>query len=1135
MFASNDSRACSIRTIGCLAAFLALACLCGSPAAQAQIGTASINGVVRDASGSVIPEAQIELRNLGTNVIRTTVTNRTGAYALVNVPPGRYSLAVSKKGFATATQENIALRVDQTTSFDFSLQVGEVTQTVTVISAGGALETSTTGLGTAVSNRTIGALPLNGRNFTQLLSQTPGVSGVNVSQNKAGSDISTIGSFSFPAVNGQTNRSNIFLIDGLNDIEAVRDEYAVPPILDDIEEFKVDSHNDLPQFGGSLGGTVNIVTKSGTNDYHGTGWEFLRNTFADARNPLTGLSSIHQNQFGANLGGPVRVPFYDGRDHTFFFLGYEGFRLTQPGSTFYVVPTSAELAGDFSAISTELYNPFTTAPDPAHPGQYTRTQFSGNNIAAALDPNMVAVAKAIYPAPMQTRLANYNGLDTTPNDKNSNAYEVRIDEQLGPRDAVWARFSHIEVPASGTGGFENILARTYYQGHVGGANWTHTFGADAFLHLSFSRDDGRDLQETVDETVNPVTLIQQANLSPLFACNLPDVPGSCMLPNFQVVGYASGGGNYVNRHLSNIWELRGDFSYLLGRHLLSAGADFNTTGFDEPIVVINDEFEAQQTGNLEHPAGTGNALASFLLGVPYGASRRGLFESEYGGWEDGFYVQDQWKATDRFTANFGFRYGLTLKPIYGSQKNGNQYVGDLDLSNGTYILAREPAACGTAAPCIPGGQLPANVVVTANSNGAILSNNYNNAQPRLGLAYRIDPRTVLHAAFGIAFENWAGIAQQAQSYAGTWPSITQISNTNLNASTVAVTAENPLAQTNGLPAATPWGQVEYYVDPHISTPYAQQWNLGLQRQITPTTVAAANYVGSHGVHLDLGYYANTAQTPGPGNAATVASRRPYPYITPTIYETGEGGSSYDALQLSVDRRSSSGLSFMASYTWSKSMDLGCSGFFSLEGCAVENPYNMAANWSVSSFDLTNILTANWVYQLPFGHGQRFSTGNRLADYVIGGWGINGFLTLTSGIPYYTCIPGDIANTGNSGNGSPGNCYERLNVVGDPRLANPSIKEWFNKTAFAVPANYTFGDEGRNSLRADGYKDLDASVFREFPLGEERRVEFRAEAFNLTNTPSWGTPDGNYSDSTFGQVSATQTNARELQFALKVYF
>jgi Carboxypeptidase regulatory-like domain/TonB dependent receptor-like, beta-barrel len=1121
----------------CVFCLLCAACLIAPTSVSAQVATASINGTVRDTSGAVIPGAEVVLSNVATNVEQTTMTNGSGTYVVLNIPPGDYSLRVSKQGFTSAKQ-NITLVVNQSTSYDFTLSVGATRQAVTVKGSAVALQTSTAGLGVAVVSQQVNDLPLNGRNFTQLLELTPGVSPVNVSQNTAGGDVNAIGAFSFPSINGQINRSNMYLLDGLNDLEPYRNEYAVAPIVDDIREFKVDSHNDQAQFGGILGGTVNVVTKSGTNQLHGTLWEFLRNEKLDARNPFFARRNpLRQNQFGGDIGGPVILPHYNGKNKTFFFASYEGLRRVQSAQNLFRVPTPSELTGNLSDLGVPIYNPFSTRPDPNKPGEFLRDEFPNAMIPQnLLDQNMVKLAQSLFPSPVNTGVPGTNGLDNTPLSIDSNEENFRIDEQLNPRNSLWFRFSRVTVGKTGSGGYEGLLARHLYTAHQLGANWTHTFGPSAVLAVKFGRTNARQLNENRFSNINAQNLSQETNLSQNFACGFKTGP-ACLIPNFSLPGFLSGGESNVNRHLADIWEGRADLSIIHGAHIFSMGFDFNTDNFSQPSNNVGAGFSSFQTSNLESPSGvvTGNALASFLLGAPDNALRTNVLETEYGGKVIDGYFQDQWKATRKLTVNLGVRYDVSLLPVYGSLQDGNQYVGDLNLNDGTYIVARVPESCDVthAAPCIPGGQLPDHVVVTSQSNGQIFHNTYDNVQPRVGLAYRLGSRSVLRASYGRVYDNWSAVTQLIENYEGAWPDIGQLLANNLNASYVTVTAENPFAQANALPAPTPFTQVQWFEDPLQKNAYSDQWNFEVQRQLTSNTLVSATYVGSHDSRLNLGGYRNVAVTPGPGDAATVASRQPYPYIAPTYYDQSIGRSSYNAFQFSLNRRSTKGLSYLISYTYSKSMDIACSGFFGVEGCSIQNPYNLNNDRSVSGFDLTHILSASWVDQLPFGHGRKFSSNNKFANAVIGEWAVNGILTLTSGVPYEIGVSGDIANTGNSGCCS--GFYERANLVGDPTLSNPSPSLWFNKSAFQVPAPYTFGSLGRNSLRADWFKDLDLSIFREFPITETKRLEFRAEMFNFTNTPTWGTPVNNMSVTNFGRVLSTRSTEREVQFSLKLYF
>ena len=407
---------------------VALGLLFVIPQSASGQATATLNGVVRDSSGAVIPQATVTLHNTNTGTDREGLTNDSGLYVFVSVPPGEYVLKVTKDGFTTATQAGLHVVVNQSSTQDFTLRVGSTQQSITVEGSAVNLESANATLGTVIESKQVRDLPLNGRNFTQLLSLTPGVAPVSVAQNSGGAQAAPVGSFVFPAVSGQSNRSNYFLLDGIDDTDQVFTTYAVAPILDDIQEFKVQSHSDEAQFGGVLGGIVNVVSKSGTNNFHGTVWEFFRNTVLNAKNPLKGVASkLVQNQFGANFGGPVILPFYNGRNKTFFFGSYEGFRRAQPSTgssasiagqpsgAFYNVPTAAELAGDFSALlqgpnPIQLYNPFTTRPDPANPGSFIRDPFPNNDVSSVLNPGAVSLAQAIFPAPKPV-VNGFNGYD----------------------------------------------------------------------------------------------------------------------------------------------------------------------------------------------------------------------------------------------------------------------------------------------------------------------------------------------------------------------------------------------------------------------------------------------------------------------------------------------------------------------------------------------------------------------------------------------------------------------------------------------------------------------------------------------------------------------------------------------------
>jgi hypothetical protein len=1121
---------------------LALVLILVIPHSASAQATATLNGVVRDSSAAVIPQATVTLQNTDTGTERESLTNDSGLYVFVSVPPGEYVLNVTKEGFTTATQ-GLHVLVNQASTQDFTLRVGSAKQSVTVEASAVNLETGNATLGSVIESKQVRDLPLNGRNFTQLLSLTPGVSPVSVAQNAGGAQAAPLGSFVFPAVSGQSNRSNYFLLDGIDDTDQVFTTYAVAPILDDIQEFKVQSHSDEAQFGGVLGGIVNVVSKSGTNSFHGTAWEFFRNTVLDAKNPLKGISKLEQNQFGANFGGPVILPFYHGRNKTFFFGSYEGFRRAQPSTgAFYNVPTPAELSGDFSALlqgpnPIQLFNPFSTRPDPAKPGSFIRDPFPNNNISSVLNPGAVTLAKAVFPAPLPV-INGFNGYDLSSNLTPQNQYSFRVDHNFNPSNSVFFRYTKSDQTRVGTGGIVGEIATGETFGKQYVLSYYHQFNPSTILDAQFGHVDLTNNVGTAYNGLDPAQVVTAAGLASDFACGFVGT-AACSIPGLSIPAYASSGSTGTGgTKLTDIYQWRGNLTKVLRKHTLTTGFDYERNSFFVHGGGPSDTFGAAQTANPEAPTGTGDAMAAFLIGTAASASRRDTVAPVTGQRSWGVYFMDKWKVTDKLTVNVGLRYDLMLWPGYGSgTSDPTSQVGNIDFNNGTYVIQTNSPDCASAgqAPCVPGGLPQPHVVVSKNDR--LYANTYDNFQPRIGIAYSLNDKTVVRGSFGMFNDLWAGVMQTVQGIGGDWPSIAQILSPALNTSNQAATVnwQDPLAGLGsaGLPAATPFGQVEWYRDPKAKDPYSEQWNFGVERQLGQNTVMTANYVGSQSHRLTVGGLYNVALHPGPGTPAEVTARQPFPYIAPTFYDRSIGNSSYNAFQFSANHRSSSGLTYLVAYTYSKSIDVGCSGFFGIESCSVQDPYNIKGDRSVSGFDLTHVLSASATAPLPFGKGRRFANSGGFLNYIIGNWQLNGILTLTSGLPYNVFISSDIPNVGNfaafSGN-------VRANQVGDPNLPNPSPSEWFNPAAFAPPAPFTFGNSGRNSLRADWFKNLDLSLFKDFPFNEKRSLQFRAEAFNVTNTPTWGIPVNDLNNpAQFGSITSTRSTERQLQLSLKLYF
>jgi hypothetical protein len=1064
------------------------------------------------------------------------VSNSAGHYAFLNVPVGEYSLEASKAGFSKRKLEELTLVVNQTATLDFTLALGLIEQSVTVDAVGDEVQSSTAELDVAIATKNVQELPLNGRNFTQLLSLAPGMSPVNVSSGASGSGSAPVGAFLSPTINGQTGRSNFYMMDGIYDVGGWSTGiYGVAPILDAIDEFKVQSHNDQAEFGAVQGGIVNVVTKSGTNALHGTAWEFFRNDKLDARNFfLRSVTPFRWNQFGASGGGPVVIPrLYNGKNRTFFFVAYEGYRKRQPANSFFRVPTAANYNGDLSNETRQIYNPYPTRPDPAVPGQLARDPFPGNQIPASLiDPGLVLYAKATLPAPNVVGLGTLNALDTTPGAVNQEEYSARGDQTLGPKDSLWFRWSGTLNDNPRSGGRPALGTVATLRARNIGANWVHTFNPSTVLDAQFGylyMDYGT---KTRFHGL-AADFVHQVGFSDNFTSNFHNV--GTLVPNVNVANYFSGGeGEQFNSPWSDVWQEKVSFSKVRGDHTFKGGFEYARTTFAGDVLNTNVGFTNFETSNPQSPGNTGSALASLLLNVPNNASRRNTLESTSWGGVISFYVQDQWKAARRLTVNLGLRYDRRWQPTYGRPEDGNQAVGDIDLIRGIYVLQYKPGTCAALGkpPCIPDptGALPDHTVLA--EHGKVPHDSLKDFGPRAGFAYRVDQKTAIRSSFGIFYDEFAAYQQSSQNMQGTWPSVDQQLANNLNnpqsgSLTPNVSAKNPIPSSS-FPSPTPFSTFTWYFDPYMKPGYSMQWNFGIQRQVSSDTLVSVNYVGSVGRRQPLSGVYNTALTPGPGDPK---SRSRYPYAGIQYFDRSWGRSNYQSLQATVTKRYGNGLSYSLAYTWSKTIDIGCSGWYGFEGCSVQDPYHFNNDRSVAGSDVPHVLAASWVYELPIGAGKRFRTSSRIANYILGNWQTNGIVQLQSGAPYNIYIGSDIANVGIIG--SDGN--ERPNLVGNPNLSNPTPQVWFNKAAYTAPAPFTFGNLGRYTGRTDWVRNLDFSLFRQFPFTESKRLELRADSFNIMNTPTFGAPHRDLNDVDFGRVTATRNTERQLQLALKLIF
>jgi hypothetical protein len=740
-------------------------CSFGSAAAAfAQSSSAAVTGTVSDATGAKVRGANVLLTNVDTNVVRATVSNGTGDYNFVGVPPAQYALTISAPAFQTEKIAAFQVAVDQKVSIDVVLKVGNASESITVEVVGAQVESTTSQLGTVIGTKAVNDLPLNGRNFTQLLQLTPGATPVSVAQNNSASNTANNSgsSLEFPSVNGQPNRANLFLVDGLNDNNSWYNTYAIPPIIDTIQEFKINSHNDA-QYGQVTGGVVNVATKAGTNTLHGTAWEYVRNNALDAATYFPAASTLyHQNQFGAQAGGPIVIPhLYNGHDRSFFEVGFEGFHYSKASQKYFLQPTAAQLGeatwggpqtlghGDFSTNTTGIAGCSSTTttstakcqlydPTGNHNATSNRPAYVGNQIPVSqMDPHAIALIHAIFSAP--TTIAGfpttqYNGQITTPSRQASYNYTGRIDQHIGTQDFIFFRYAGWQQEDTGPSSVPHLFTDSVLPAQQYGISWTHVFNPTLSMQVQYGRTHVEYNTKTSFDIPNIALGVY--GMSPAYSQSF--IGSITLLTSLGITGGFSGGeGNTPAPDETNTHEYLGSVTKTFGRHTMQAGGGWDQINYGQLIRQGAINFTGASTSNFlvnnapqpGSPAGTTNAqasaqtgfgLADFLLDQPNNANKRNVNITERLGGIISVYLQDSWKATSRLTANVGIRYDRTVMPQYGTDASvggqGSIETGDFDFNTGQYVLQVAPPLCSDRlhAPCLPSGTLPAHVVVALN-------------------------------------------------------------------------------------------------------------------------------------------------------------------------------------------------------------------------------------------------------------------------------------------------------------------------------------------------------------------------------------------------------------------------------------
>jgi Carboxypeptidase regulatory-like domain/TonB dependent receptor-like, beta-barrel len=1070
-----------------IATGIVLVLLACASMARAQTATGGVNGNVTDPSGAVVPGATVKLTNEATQLETLSKTNETGNYVFVGVQPGTYTLKLEMAGFKSVEAKGFKVDVSQTVTQNFTFEVGGVTETVEVDFAAPLVNSTSSELGTVIEQRVVGDLPLNGRNFTQLLTLTPGATPVSTSQNRTigccEGNVGLPGSgFSDASFHGQQNRSKLYFFDGIINTNIRGPTYIVLPNVDLVEEFKVVGHDAKAEFGGAAGGVVNMVSKAGGNGFHGSAFEYVRNDAFDARNTFTDNTRtkpapFRQNQFGAILSGPIF------KDKTFFSGGYDGWRYSQPGSTLSTVPTAAEIAGDFSASTgtrlKQIFNPYSTRTvGSASVRDPFRCDTAGNPLPVDAqnlqDQNLGTpcnkIPQAVIYGPMQQFFQKYA---TTPNYSvpgnttqnfiqnrstinNSNSIQVRIDHRLNTKDSMFFRYTEQRVSVltpigevASTGG--DGKGRNY------GGGWTHVFGPKLLFDIRAGYA-GRPTVDAGQQNTHP------AGLDPLKQLGFKDVDKYggllVMLDNNE---WTNGGNDRFGirgaapRENPN-WSMTPNLTWIVGNHNMKMGGWYIEAKRIQENTFQTYTFTGEQTRNPAASSGTtGLSLASALLGFPnsfqgqlpvlHGGPVRFKYAAVSGFW------QDEWKMRPTLTLTMGIRYDYMTQPRTLDGRLWNA----LDLQNQKWIIgARQmPELCSVTqqAPCIPDAFRSdphfSNVVVSGKQFFAPgpVGDNWG---PRIGLAWSITPHTILRTGYGLYWDAITARSQYAQNdlEMAVWPDATAYAGTvNAIADFTTGAAANIIAlQSKGfpnpLPTTNPWTPANTFADdPKLKDPYSHQWHLEIQRELSPNLLFSVAYVGSKNGRLPYSGFGNTARQASPNGTpnATIDALRPMPWMAANInYTTSTGYSHYHALESKLQRRFSRGFHTLVSYTWSKSTDIG-SGYFNAEngpggGSTVQNYYDPNTARGVSSYDITHFLSWATGYELPFGKTKRWAQ-NGLASWIAGGWQANYIMQARTGQPYNLQISGDLANLRGGAPAAPGT-YLRPNVIADPFTAGP---------------------------------------------------------------------------------------------------
>ncbi len=1052
-------------------------------AANAQSASTFV-GLVTDSTGAAVPKAKITATNVATGLVRQTETNDLGEYVLPLLPPGDYKLSAEAPGFDTAVRTSVNVLVNQTRKVDLSLVVGKLKTEVVVAGDPTAVNTVNAALGGVITRDEVQNLPLNGRNFLQLSTLVPGaVPGIQLTENFTPTTQGS--SLNVPQVNGMRSQSNNVLLDGVSNNELFLGQAAAIPAPDSIQEFSIQTNLYGAEFGKGAGSVVNVVTRGGTDVFHGSLYNYFRNDVLDARNYFSpGVPPLKRNQFGGSFGGPII------KTKTHFFSSYEGMRLREGTTRTAAVPTALEKAGNFSQSAVRPTDPNTGLP------------FPGDIIPAGrIDPVASALLQ-FYPDPnLGTNL--FTSSPSAPTDLDQLMF--RLDHTLSQKDTLFGRYfwqdgratspfstaflGSIDVPAF------PLRNEWRFQHLVLGE--THVFSPTSVneIRVGYIRSALTGLVPATPRSASDFGF-QYPSTTPI------DVP-QVAVAGFSVIGFTDMGPGVKT---TNEYQIVDTFSHVRGRHAFKFGGEVKRNQLNGNIAsAFNGAYNF--SGLV-----TGNSFADFLLGQPlFFIQGGGNSALRFRSWNFGFFGEDQITLQPNLKLTLGLRYELPTWPV------------EVDNRISTFRAGQQ----STVRPDAPVG------LVYPGDSGiprATIENDRTNFAPRIGIAW--DPtskgKMSVRAGYGIFYDSipWHNVYQLQIAPPFSFFQFLFLPPSFANPSQGNAPFQPGLLEIPFSQIPTPF---QYNIfNPDAVTPYAQQWNLTLENEFLPTWTGTASYVGTTGVHLPSTLDINEAAVvPGAG-FDSVNSRRPFaPNFASILAQSTAWNSNYNALQLNLNKRPQHGLSFLAAYTWSKAIDTISTpqAFRNTKGQQTMpmSSFNIGLDRGPAAFDVRHRFVFSYLYEFP-----RYS-GEGALEKVLSGWALNGIVSLQGGLPFTVLDPTDPTVDGNTN--------DRADLIGNPE-GPETVEEWFNTAAFQrVPTGAgRHGTSGRNNLRGPGLSNWDFSIVKRTNLTERTKLEFRTEFFNFLNHPNFRVPVSDITSPNFGSIVETVPgNERQVQFVLRLDF